>query len=146
MDKPSVTVDLTGSWLDGVEESYGTDSLEAKFAEVFVETLEKRLPEVINELFTLFARKQADYGPNNIALAGTVGIAVRMGDKMSRLTNLLHNGTLDSPNNESTEDTFMDLAVYPMMALLTYRKIWPTVTPEEAWNLGKVWEYLDEKK
>lgn len=122
-------------WIADIIRKYGENSLEVEFAFGMIEALEKKLPKIVDELFDLFARKQADYGPNNIAISGTSGIIVRLSDKMSRITNLIREGRLNDPSNESVEDTLMDMSVYPVMGLLTYRGIWPTVFPEEAWKI-----------
>lgn len=58
--------------------------------------------------------KQRDYGHENIASFGLVGIAVRMCDKVARLRNLLASGA--EPVNESLLDTWVDLVGYGLIA------------------------------
>lgn len=71
----------------------------------------------------LFAKKQADYGPGNIAKFGEVGLLVRMSDKLERLQNLItHNGT---PKNESIVDTLMDIINYAAIWLCVKDGVWP---------------------
>jgi hypothetical protein len=70
-------------------------------------------------------KKQADYGPLNIALApgGPMnGLRVRMYDKLARLNNLADKAA--TPNFESIEDTLIDLANYAIIGLLVQRGQW----------------------
>ena len=85
-------------------------------------------------MLELFCDKQADYGPTNIGMGNAVvdtdedvkrsllGLSVRMNDKVQRLLNITLNDR--KPNNESVEDTLMDLANYSVMALIVMRKVW----------------------
>jgi len=85
------------------------------------------------EQYLTFVRKQNDYGPANIAMnthleneqdlkLSLTGLTVRMNDKMSRLINLILKK--NKPQNESIEDTFMDLSVYGKIALVVMRGKW----------------------
>ncbi len=68
---------------------------------------------ILDELRSIMMKKQADYGPLNIALApgGPMnGLRVRMYDKLARLNNLADKAA--TPNFESIEDTLIDLANY----------------------------------
>jgi len=76
--------------------------------------------DILNELRIIMIRKHQDYGPFNIANApgGAMnGLLVRMHDKMARLENLYYKKS-DTPNYESIEDTFIDLANYAIIGLL----------------------------
>lgn len=42
--------------------------------------------------------------------------------KLARLLSLAENGRLEAPENEAVEDTFLDLAVYAVIALAIYRQ------------------------
>lgn len=76
------------------------------------------------KMYTLFMQKNHDYGSQNIGATGLYGIVVRLGDKTSRLWNLLLG--LKTPQvNENTEDTFMDLANYALIGYLITAKQWP---------------------
>lgn len=80
---------------------------------------------ILDELYGIMLRKHADYGPMNIAGApgGAMnGLRVRMYDKLARLNNLVEKG--DTPNYESIEDTFLDLANYAIIGLLVQRGQW----------------------
>ena len=80
---------------------------------------------ILNELRSIMMKKQADYGPLNIALApgGPMnGLRVRMYDKLARLNNLSDKDA--TPNFESIEDTLIDLANYAIIGLLVQRGQW----------------------
>ena len=82
--------------------------------------------DVIDELGNLLISKQRDYGPGNInnAYGGPInGLMVRMGDKFERLKNLLASG--HTPQHESIEDSFKDLANYCIIAMMVTRGTWP---------------------
>lgn len=83
------------------------------------------MEDILNELGAIMVKKHADYGPMNIAGApgGPMnGLRVRMYDKLARLNNLVDTG--DTPNYESIEDTFLDLANYAIIGLLVQRGQW----------------------
>lgn len=76
-------------------------------------------------IFELFCSKQHDYGPKNIGIAGLPGLATRAADKLSRWFELLEKG---EAQNESLEDTLMDIADYGIIALLVLHGHWPRYT------------------
>jgi hypothetical protein len=81
---------------------------------------------ILSEIRVIMVRKHQDYGPLNIAMApgGAMnGLLVRMHDKMARLENLYYKQS-DTPNYESIEDTFIDLANYAIIGLLVQRGQW----------------------
>ena len=81
---------------------------------------------ILNEIRVIMVRKHQDYGPLNIANApgGAMnGLLVRMHDKMARLENLYYKGD-NTPNYESLEDTFIDMANYAIIGLLVQRGQW----------------------
>ena len=80
---------------------------------------------ILSELRSIMMKKQADYGPLNLALApgGPMnGLRVRMYDKLARLNNLADKAA--TPNFESVEDTLIDLANYAIIGLLVQRGQW----------------------
>lgn len=87
----------------------GDPELEAYMAYIFAET------------FELWKRKQHDYGPANIAMAGEIGVAGRANDKLQRLRNL--NG--HEARNEPIEDAWLDLCDYGAIGLCLHRGWWP---------------------
>lgn len=70
----------------------------------------------------LFDHKQSDYGSGNIAAFGEEGVLVRTSDKLERLKNLKKHGT--NPNNESVNDTWQDISIYAIIALLCRNGKW----------------------
>lgn len=79
-----------------------------------------------SELAQLLLKKHTDYGPTNIALApgGAInGLRVRMHDKLARINHLVDNNA--TPENESLEDSFKDLANYAIIGLMVLRGQWP---------------------
>lgn len=62
------------------------------------------------DLLDILVRKQRDYGHENIARFGRLGLLVRVHDKIARLENLL--GTGSKPNNESILDNIADVVGY----------------------------------
>lgn len=79
------------------------------------------------EALEILVKKQADYGPKNIALApgGPLnGLRVRMHDKMSRINHLIDSGA--TPENESLRDSFLDMLNYSAIAMMVLDKDWPT--------------------
>ena len=103
--------------------------------------MEERYPECTNELldnfdkaYSLWCRKQHDYGDSNIRLGldlsssssecsqnnrlAQLGIVIRMNDKISRLTNLYKKDKINSSAVlESIEDTCIDLMNYANMLM-----------------------------
>jgi len=84
---------------------------------------------VSDELNSLLLSKHKDYGPTNISMApgGPLnGLRVRMHDKLARINNLLENNLSDTPQHESLEDSFKDLANYAIISILVLKGKWPT--------------------
>jgi hypothetical protein len=78
-----------------------------------------RIPQMINvqnEALELFKNKNADYG-DAFANYGTVGVIVRMGDKIQRLISVSNKG-VNLVNTESLRDTLIDLHNYAAMAVM----------------------------
>jgi len=105
-----------------------------------IKSMEEKYPNMTSEFkelclqqYITFVKKQSDYGPANIAMntrleteqdlkLSLTGLTVRMNDKMSRLINLILKK--NKPQNESIEDTFMDISVYGKIALIVMRGRW----------------------
>lgn len=82
--------------------------------------------KVYDQLEQVLLSKHKDYGPGNIANAPggpLYGLRVRIHDKVERINHLLDKGV--GPENESLEDSFLDLANYAAIAVLVLRKQWP---------------------
>ena len=82
---------------------------------------------VYEMLSDVLVSKQLDYGPGNInnAPGGAMnGILVRMNDKMERLKNLTYHGD-GEPQNESIDDSLVDIANYAVIAMMVRNGSWP---------------------
>lgn len=89
-----------------------------------------RFHEILTELGELHDRKQRDYGRGDDPFAnvraseewevdGWVGAMIRLNDKVRRLQALARNGDLA---NESAQDSFMDIAVYAVIAAVLHEQ------------------------
>ena len=72
--------------------------------------------KVQEEALELFTKKNKDYG-DAFAQYGTVGIMVRLGDKIGRLLSVSKNG-INLVNSESLRDTLIDLHNYAAMGIM----------------------------
>ena len=76
----------------------------------------EQMKKVQKEGLELFSRKNKDYG-DAFANYGTVGVLVRMGDKIQRLQSITASGiTLNK--DEKLRDTLIDLHNYAAMAIM----------------------------
>ncbi len=76
---------------------------------------------VQNEALELFKKKNADYG-DAFANYGTIGVIVRMGDKIQRLVSVTNTG-VNLVNTENLRDTLIDLHNYAAMAIMLMDEI-----------------------
>jgi len=81
--------------------------------------LDEAFESVLKELFRMFLKKHRDYGKDNILDMGELGIAYRISEKFNRIKHLLRNGR--EPENESHEETWIDIGVYAVIAVLLRR-------------------------
>lgn len=79
-------------------------------------TRQQQLKCIQEEAFELFSKKNKDYG-DSFATYGTVGVIVRLGDKIQRLISVTNNG-VNLVNNESLRDTLIDLHNYAAMGIM----------------------------
>jgi hypothetical protein len=75
-----------------------------------------QMKNVQREGLALFERKNKDYG-DAFARYGTIGVLMRMGDKISRLQSITKNGNV-LVNDEQMRDTLIDLHNYSAMAIM----------------------------
>lgn len=89
---------------------------------------------ILNEMYETFCKKQLNYGPDNISVGtklstpeeiklSLTGLWFRMNDKIQRLKQMVLLGKQDAVG-ESIEDTYQDLSVYGVIALIVSRKKW----------------------
>jgi len=71
---------------------------------------------VQTEALELFRKKNTDYG-DAFATYGTVGVIVRIGDKIQRLLSVSKKG-IALVDNESLRDTLIDLHNYAAMGIM----------------------------
>ena len=75
-----------------------------------------QLKTVQKEAAKLFEKKNKDYG-DAFANYGPIGVIVRMGDKINRLSSVTNNG-INLVETESIRDTLIDLHNYSAMAIM----------------------------
>ena len=75
-----------------------------------------QLRDIQCEAMSLFEKKNADYG-DAFATYGTVGVLVRIGDKLGRYTSISKSG-ITLVDNEALRDTLIDLHNYSAMAIM----------------------------
>ena len=68
------------------------------------------------DVANILAKKQKDYGPNNIARFAEKGLILRLHDKIARLENLLSKNY--EASNESIEDTYLDIIGYSVIGMM----------------------------
>ncbi len=81
--------------------------------------LDESFEKICREMLDIFIKKNKDYGKGNILDTGDLGIAFRVNDKLNRLKNLLSNK--QKPQNESMEESWIDIAVYSVIAVMYLR-------------------------
>jgi len=75
-----------------------------------------QLKQVQAEGLELFIKKNTDYG-DSFATYGAIGVIVRMGDKISRLSSVTNKG-INLVEDEKIRDTLIDLHNYAAMAIM----------------------------
>lgn len=101
--------------MSGVIESYKEQ--EALFTKTAsINNRPEQMERVQKEGLELFKKKNADYG-DAFANYGPVGVIVRLGDKIQRLSSVSKNG-VSLVNTESLRDTLIDLHNYSAMAIM----------------------------
>jgi len=81
-----------------------------------VENRINQMKAVHDEALELFRKKNSDYG-DAFATYGTVGVIVRMGDKIQRLISVSNKGVA-LVDNENLRDTLIDLHNYAAMGIM----------------------------
>lgn len=84
------------------------------------QTLDQAYQLVLDDLMQMFLKKHKDYGKGNILAIEEYGIALRIAEKLERIKNLLKKD--EGPANESIEETWEDIAVYAIIAVLFRRQ------------------------
>ena len=76
----------------------------------------EELKKIQNEALELFKKKNIDYG-DSFSKYGTVGVMIRMQDKIQRFLSISKNG-INLVDNEGLKDTLIDLHNYSAMAIM----------------------------
>jgi hypothetical protein len=76
----------------------------------------EQMKNIQKEELDIFTKKNKDYG-DSFATYGTIGVLVRIGDKISRTVNVSNNG-VNLVEDETIRDTLLDLHNYSAMALM----------------------------
>ena len=76
----------------------------------------EQMKQVQQSALELFAQKNADYG-DAFAQYGTVGVLMRMEDKLHRFMSISKSG-IQLVNDEGLRDTLLDLHNYAAMAIM----------------------------
>ena len=76
----------------------------------------RQLKQIQKQAFELFSKKNADYG-DAFATYGAIGVLVRIGDKLQRLSSIEKNKVV-LVDDESLRDTLIDLHNYSAMAIM----------------------------
>ena len=137
---PYTSDSVVGDWADLALGSSGDMEIEQGFL------------RVLQEMYQLFCRKHHDYGRNNISVGGLHGVTIRIGDKTSRLFNLMgisedaHTGGISAPavKGEALEDSFLDMGNYGPIGVMLARGWWPRVRPEDVWQIEEKKGQLEE--
>lgn len=128
-------------WADKVENmpDWAVSSQEVKAKLEVVDQLAKEYPNLFKEFtaiqqeqLQLFAKKHLDYGFDNISVNGDMskkkdqqfalsGLWYRVNDKVQRWKNLIGKEKI---NNESLEDSWLDMGNYSIISLLVSRGKW----------------------
>jgi len=83
--------------------------------------LNQAIEQINGELLQMFLKKHQDYGKGNILANGELGITMRITEKVERAKHLLV--TNQEPQNETLDDTWIDIAVYAVIGVL-FRRGW----------------------
>ena len=75
-----------------------------------------QMKKIQNESYELFIQKNTDYG-DAFAEYGTIGVLMRIQDKLKRLLSITKNG-VTLINDESIRDTLIDLHNYAAMGVM----------------------------
>lgn len=76
----------------------------------------EQMKKVQNDALQLFIKKNIDYG-DAFAKYGTVGVLMRIEDKLQRYMSITKNG-VNLVNDEGIRDTLIDLHNYAAMAIM----------------------------
>ena len=122
-----------GEHYDEIEDKNGMMTAISFIEKTYPETA-KEFQKLQFEQWSLFCKKQMDYGPSNIAMGTSldtddekrlskIGLIVRINDKIQRLINLVVKNNREA-QNEPVMDAFKDLSVYGIIAQIVDNGKW----------------------
>lgn len=125
---------VQGMYNESSAESFKKSAIDKRFNELFPE-LGKEFIKIQAEQYALFQKKMLAYGKSNITLGSSMetekerdfsllGVYIKLHDKLSRLKNLLLNKNDNFVEDESIEDTIIDIANYGVIGLMVKRNLW----------------------
>lgn len=116
------SVDSMRQYIDALEAAYrepaplfGTQQSFERIAAMAIQEMRTREEWDPGYVIATLCKKQHDYGHGNINRFGIYGVIVRLSDKIERLDNL---NKIDTPHNESKQDTLLDVVGYCVIALM----------------------------
>lgn len=80
----------------------------------------KQMREIQDEALELFRKKNKDYG-DAFATMGTIGVLVRLQDKLMRSISITKSG-INLVDDEKITDTLLDMHNYAAMALMLLKE------------------------
>ncbi len=86
---------------------------------------EKQFKSIVDKMYDTYQKKNADYGDSFTKLFDKFGMQsaiIRLTDKLNRLESLNTTGKNVKVNDESVEDTLLDLANYAILTVIELRK------------------------
>lgn len=99
------------------------------------ENFEQMVADIQRDAFDIMIERHRKYGPHNITRHGLTGVVVRAADKLARLENLTINNRGAAADDETVEDTLLDLMNYALIGLAVRRGLWtPAHCPPLAGN------------
>jgi len=115
--------DTTSNSGDKPTDQLTVDMFTSMFDKLGIETeMGKKAFLVAIEHIQVLDKKHKDYGPRNISDFGEIGVLVRTNDKVQRLINLLNSD--GPPQNESPDDSWLDISNYGIIARLVRKGLW----------------------
>ena len=82
-----------------------------------METSVDKVEQIQSEALSLFKRKNEQYG-NAFAKYGTIGVMIRMGEKINRFLSVSRLKIELKEDEETMRDTLLDLLNYSSMAIM----------------------------
>lgn len=96
--------------------------------------LERAWLRAASKAFDIFCQKNHDYGSDNLSVMWLPGVAIRLGDKVSRLwglTGLRGEDLTPVVADESISDTLLDTLNYAMVGYLMITNQWHKINVDD---------------